>query len=67
MDIAFPDNKTTNEVDHLFVSDLKIIENYEVLNRFTFLSDHRAARANVGLALDFKNTRDQKQGEQRKV
>ncbi len=40
-----PDNKTKHEIDHFLITDLRIVNKYELLNRVMFSSDHIPSRA----------------------
>ena len=42
-----PDQKTKNEIDHMLVNDLSIIEDVSTLARFEFSSDHMISRGRV--------------------
>ena len=42
-----PDSKTKNEIDHLLINDMRIVENVVCLPSFKFPSDHRITRATL--------------------
>ena len=42
-----PIGGTKNEIDHKLTSDISIIKNINVINRFNFPSDHRMVRGTV--------------------
>lgn len=42
-----PDGLTRNEIDHLLINDLRIVQNVEILTAFCFPSDHRLVRCTV--------------------
>lgn len=42
-----PDGVTENEIDHLMINNMKIVKNIEILNNFSFSSDHRIGRCQL--------------------
>lgn len=39
-----PDGKNMNELDHMLYNDMRMVQNYEILNKFQFSSDHRIGK-----------------------
>ena len=48
MDVDIPtDLKTKNEIDHLLINDMRMVENVECLPSFKFPSDYRIIRSSL--------------------
>ncbi len=49
------DLKNKNKIDHLLTTDMEIIQNISVVNRFDFCSDHKMCRGTVSIPYHIKH------------
>lgn len=52
-----PESRTGNQIDHFLCNDFRLVGNYQILNNFQFLSDHRICRVKPCLTLSFKGVK----------